>query len=189
MLQLTGKKRSAKRSTLAGVLSTAIFVHMATLLPHPVTVTNLPPQISACTRPSTGIDEDEDLEEREEEVKWVEITGGPFKKSDKICADLRRLQQRSGCSDVACEDILSTFRKYLGIDAPTNFRQYDKDMRKHSGAEMLRLNGCSNCKRHVYLPSDKDKVCPRCGHSRYDAKGVPLEVCIFFVLHLIKQRV
>lgn len=124
-----------------------------------------------------GTDEDGDTE-REEKANWVEITGGPFRKSDKICADLRRLQTRSGCSDVACADILSTFKKYLGIDAPTNFRQYDKKMRKYAGAQLLRLNGCPKCKRHVYLPSDKDKNCRLCGHSRYDEKGLPLEVVL-----------
>lgn len=122
-------------------------------------------------------------EEEDEKANWVKIVGGPFTEEDNFCADLRRLQQRSGCSDAACDDIVRTFQKYLGIDAPKNFRSYDKSMQQAAGAKMLRLNGCPSCKRHVYLPTDKEQCCPRikangsvCGHPRYDDEGKPLEV-------------
>ena len=116
--------------------------------------------------------------------KWVKITGGPFTKADNFCADLRRLQQRCGCSDVACDDFLSTFAKYFGgVQTPKNFRDYDKKMRKEAGAQMLRLNGCVHCKKHVFLPTDKSKECPLCGHSRYDDQGQPREVRIVLDLN------
>ena len=65
------------------------------------------------------------LEDEEEPAqKWMKITGGPFTKADNFCADLRRLQQRCGCSDVTCEDFLATFSKYFGgiSTPPSNFR-------------------------------------------------------------------
>ena len=119
----------------------------------------------------------------------MQIIGGPFRKEDMICADLRRLQQRCGCTDATCADILKTFQKYLGFTAPKNFKQYDKKMRKEAGAELLRLNGCPHCKSHVYLPKDKAHSCPHinrdgtvCGHPRYDDSGKALERVFYFPL-------
>lgn len=134
-------------------------------------------------------DEDAEREEQaegEEAAKWVNIVGGPFSKDDNFCADLRRLQQRSGCSNTTCEDFLTTFRKYLGIKAPKNWKSYDKKMHEVAGAEMLRLNGCPKCGKHVYLPESKAITCPHvqangavCGEPRYDENGKPKEVGIF----------
>ena len=125
--------------------------------------------------------------EHEEAAKWVNIVGGPFSKDDNFCADLRRLQQRCGCSNTTCEDILTTFRKYLGIEGPKNWKSYDKKMREMAGAEMLRLNGCPKCRKHVYLPKSKATTCPYvqpngavCGAPRYDKKGDPKEVSFSF---------
>lgn len=122
------------------------------------------------------VQEEEDLGPPEEESveKWVQLIGGPFTEEDQLCADVRRLQQRSGCSDVTCDEIVELFRKYLGMDV--HFKSYDAKMEEQAGFQMLRLNGCPNCKQHVYLPSDKDKQCPICGHNRYDESGKPLEV-------------
>ena len=33
----------------------------------------------------------------------------------RFCADLRRLQQRNKCSNATCEDICSTFAKYISV--------------------------------------------------------------------------
>ena len=115
--------------------------------------------------------------------------GGGFSKEDNFCADLRRLQQRCGCSDKTCADVLQTFKKYLGVDAPKTFKSYDKKMKKLAGAEMLRLNGCPECKRHVYLPSDKTNFCPHvkadgtvCGAARFDEHGQARESVYYFPL-------
>ena len=76
---------------------------------------------------------------------------------------------------------MRTFHKYLGI-APSNLKKTDKKMHKAAGAKMLRLNGCPYCKKHVYLPCQKDTHCPRCGKSRYGADGKPLEQVFYFPL-------
>ena len=117
--------------------------------------------------------------------RWVRIVGGDFTVEDNFCADLRRLQQRNGCSDSTCEDILGTFKKYLNIVPPKSIKSYDKKLHAAAGATMLRLNGCVKCKRHVYLPTDKATCCPHvdatntvCGHPRYGDDGKPLEVCV-----------
>ena len=110
------------------------------------------------------------------ESEWVSVVGGGFTKEDDFCIDVRRLQQRTGCSDSTCEDIIKTFRRYLRIDAPQNFRQADGKMKSVAGTKCLRLNGCTGCHGHVYLPDDGAKCCPLCGHARYNAKGKPHEV-------------
>ena len=109
--------------------------------------------------------------------------GGAFTEADNFCCDLRRLQQRSKCSDQTCNDILKTFAKYLRIDVPCNLRKFDKTFKKEAGAEVLRLNGCVGCHKQVYLPRDRTEFCPRvkadgtvCGHPRYKDNGKPHEV-------------
>ena len=120
---------------------------------------------------------------------WVSIVGGGLVEEDMLCVDIRRLQQRSRCSDVTCRDIIKTMSKYLRIDAPESFRATDKKMKDVAGATCLRLNGCTGCNRHVYLPDDKSKFCPRrkddgmCETPRYDAHGKPHEVCMYACTH------
>ena len=136
----------------------------------------------ACQR---GQDEDEpEHEDWDEPIhvapRWVDIVGGPFNKEDELCVDLRRLQQRTKCTDATCEDFVKTFGKYLGLCDTFQFKRNKTDERLHNlaGATVLRLNGCPKCDRHVYLPDDKHQICPRCGHNRYDEKGKPLEVLL-----------
>ena len=45
---------------------------------------------------------------------------------------------------------------------------------------MLRLNGCPQCKKHVYVPWSKRKSCPRCGTARFDTDGKPKELVYYF---------
>ena len=115
-------------------------------------------------------------------AKWVSIAGGAFDKKDMFCADIRRLQQRCGCSDLACNEVLNMFKKYLGVE-PSHLRSVDRKLQNAAGAFCLRLHGCTACQRHVYVPDDKTGFCPRvkddgtvCGHPRYDASGRPNEV-------------
>ena len=79
--------------------------------------------------------------------------------------------------------MIRTFRSYLRCDVVTNFRSVDKKMANVAGTHFLRLNGCIGCDKHVYLPDDRTKFCPRrletgavCDHPRYDPKGKPYEV-------------
>lgn len=135
--------------------------------------------------------------------KWIELADGPFTKADQLCVDIRRLQQRCGCSDSTCDEIINTFSKYLSLDVQ-NFRSCDGKMQEMAGASVLRLNGCPECNCHVYLPDDKATTCPHvfaegqrrgkargdvCGHSRFDPKGKPWEVSFILYLHLKIVRV
>ena len=124
-------------------------------------------------------DEDEENATDKEPV-WIPIVGGPFTKADRICADLRRLQSRSGCSNATVENFLEIFSKYLGITTPAPLKKYDKAIQKAAGAQVLRLNGCENCHRHVYLPSDPAKFCPHCGGDRFRECGKPFEQVFYF---------
>ena len=101
----------------------------------------------------------------------------------EFCADLRKIQQRSKCTEALCADVVLTLGKYLNV-TPRNFRKYDKQMQQAAGINFLRLNGCIGCKNYVYLPSDPRRVCPRvkedgnvCGSPRFDDQGKAVEVC------------
>lgn len=116
---------------------------------------------------------------------WVPVPtrGTAFNDADKICVDIRRLQQRSGFTDVTCRDVLQLFKQYLGSNIPKDFRAVDKRLHKEAGVSILRLNGCPHCNRHVYHPEDTTDLCPHvntdgtvCAHPRFDEHGKPLEV-------------
>ena len=51
--------------------------------------------------------------EEEEDPQWVPLVGGPFTEEDEFCISIRRLQQRTGCTDATCDDIIATFRKVV----------------------------------------------------------------------------
>ena len=112
--------------------------------------------------------------------------GDGFTEEDQFCIDIRRMQSRTGCSDATCKDVLDTFRRYLRVDVPNDFRRADKKMQAAAGTQVLRLNGCVDCNKHVFMPEDKAKSCPLCDHARYDSKGQPHEVnsfcCLLFFL-------
>ena len=48
------------------------------------------------------------------ENKWASVFDGGLK--DNFYVSLRRMQQRTGCSDATCKDMLNTFKGYLNID-------------------------------------------------------------------------
>ena len=130
--------------------------------------------------------------------KWHQVVGGPFTKQDMFCVDIRRLQQRSGCSDATCKEILKVFSKYLGIDTPTNLKSCDKKLHKTAGAQVLRLNGCPKCNKTVLHPDDPVTHCPYvdsggtvCGHPRSDMEEVfyfPLTSKLKALLSLPKYK-
>ena len=172
-----------KTSTLASALAAGVATHFSTL-PGYVKVVG-EHEIQQVHEEDEVQEEDPEEDEVQEDLgppsqveKWVQLIGGPFTIEDQLCADVRKLQQRSGCSDVTCAQVVELFRKYLGIDVD-NFRKYDQQMEKAAGVQILRLNGCPKCNNHVYLPTDKDQTCPQCGHNRYDDEGKPLEVIFY----------
>ena len=79
---------------------------------------------------------------------------------------------------------------YFGFDvSSSDMKAADEKMQEDAGTCMLRLNGCVGCHRHVYMPDDPARVCPKieadgtvCGHPRYDAKGSPHEVINVVIL-------
>ena len=125
-----------------------------------------------------------EVEGQQQPPKWVPLIHDElFSKEDQFFVDVRRLQQRTSCTDATCQDIIQTFSNYLGINLPSDFKSADKKMHQKAGARVLRLNGCVGCHRKVYMPDDRAKVCPLrkedgtiCGHPRYDGKGKPYEV-------------
>ena len=122
---------------------------------------------------------DEEQEENEPEPKWVPFVGCGFTKEDMFCVNLRRVQQRSGCSDVTCKDFLETFAKLLNIGAVKSLHQCDELIQEASGARVLRLHGCVGCHQHVWHPNDKETHCTHCGYARYKIDGKPFEVCMY----------
>ena len=65
----------------------------------------------------------------------------------------------------------------------------DRHLQHRSGVEMLELNGCTGCNKHVYLPHDKSKHCPRpgCGANRYSPTGIPYEVQRAFLKYHLRR--
>ena len=57
-----------------------------------------------------------------------------------------------------CADIVRTLGKYLDI-TPKNFKNYDAKMQEAAGVTFLRLNGCVDCNKFVYLPDDPRTQC------------------------------
>ena len=118
------------------------------------------------------------LQEQHAPPKWVQIVGGGFTKEDQFCVDIRRLQQRTGCTDATCDDIIRTFSNYLGAKIPSNFKAADQKIQLKAGAICLRLHGCVGCNKHVFFLKDLEEECPLCGHQRYNVKRKPNEVCM-----------
>ena len=115
---------------------------------------------------------------------WKHVVGGSFTTADELCVDVRRLQCRAKLSNAAVSEILNLVGKYLNIKE-TNIHASDRKLKQSAGAHVLRLNGCVDCKKHVYHPDDEDTHCPFvkpdgsvCGHPRFDEKGKPFEVFI-----------
>ena len=109
------------------------------------------------------------------------LVGGYVYKGKSI---LYWCQQRTGCTDATCDDIVRTFGNYLGAKIPANFKAADQKIQRKAGAQCLRLHGCVGCNRQVFLPNDREEECPVCGHQRYNVKGKPNEVWIMMMCHM-----
>lgn len=101
---------------------------------------------------------------------------GALSKKDVFCCRMRQLQMRTKCSDTTLDQFIQTFGPYLNFEAPENVRAFDRKLRQVAGTNVLLLNGCVGCNRHVFHPKDKREECPLCGHYRLDEAGKPYEV-------------
>jgi hypothetical protein len=70
-----------------------------------------------------------------------------------------------------------------------SLKDFDTDAKDAAGSNYIILNGCPECNRHVYLPTEKAMTCPFvkrdgniCGHPRFDTNKKPFEVRILFLL-------
>merc|ERR1712224_453454 len=76
-----------------------------------------------------------------------------------------------------------------GIKCSKSLDAVDKKMAQAAGCSFLRLNGCPECRHHVYGQGDERTHCPHvnekhevCGKPRYDERGVPFEEVFYFPL-------
>ena len=71
-----------------------------------------------------------------------------------------------------------------------NVKRADRILLERTGATRLDVHACVGCDNHVYLPTDADRRCPKCQHSRFNSKGQPNEVMIMCVtLRVLSQHI
>ena len=91
--------------------------------------------------------------------------------------DVRKLQQRTKCTNKTCVDFIRLFSKHVGDDkVPKGFDSCDKELKQAAGVDCIELNGCTGCNQHVYSHEDKRTHCPLCGFARCDEHGKAKEV-------------
>lgn len=90
--------------------------------------------------------------------------------------NVRKVQHRTNCTTKTCLEFIHLFEQYVDGQLPKDFVKADKNLKEAAGIDVVELNGCNACHRHVYGPDDKRAECPFCGASRYDAKGKAQEV-------------
>ena len=125
----------------------------------------------------------------------------------KLCVLLRRFQRKSKCTTKSLNSLLQVLKPFLKCETPRSVGAADKILLEAAGlndfefefksefewiwlegaewiagSKVLKLNGCNACHKHVFLPSDPAKVCPKCGISRYKANGEAKEVAFYFPL-------
>merc|ERR1712224_24043 len=76
-----------------------------------------------------------------------------------------------------------------GIKCSKSLDAVDKKMAQAAGCSFLRLNGCPECRHHVYGQGDERTHCPHvnekhevCGKPRHGERGVPFEEVFYFPL-------
>ena len=95
---------------------------------------------------------------------------------EQIRYQLRIVQQMTGCSTSVLNLVLQKLQPFLkGCEHVQNFKMSRVRARTQSDIKR-RLNGCVGCHNYVFSPKCRDRVCPQCGHGRYDAKGNANEV-------------
>lgn len=104
---------------------------------------------------------------------------------DEVWLALLKVQRLSGCPTKTLHIVREVLEPYLSVPVGSGVerRRTEKTLLQRSGAKLIKLHGCvgANC-IHIFVPEDKNVLCPRCGKSRYDVKGKPNEVCFYFPL-------
>ena len=89
---------------------------------------------------------------------------------------LRILQRDTACSHRSLHQVADN----IGIHRRIR-KQADRILLEKSGAEVLQLNGCTNCHKFVWKPSNNSTRCPECGGPRFEAdQKTPLERAFYF---------
>ena len=110
-------------------------------------------------------------------------------KDDLFLHEVRVLQRRTRCSNFVCTEFVRAYRKLAPNPVERSLKDFDIDAKDAAGSNYIILNGCPECNRHVYLPTEKAMTCPFvkrdgniCGHPRFDTNKRPFEVRILFLL-------
>ena len=105
--------------------------------------------------------------------------------------EVRVLQRRTRCSNFVCNEFVKAYKKFSPTPVKSTIHEFDNKAKHAAGCNYIILHGCPNCNRHVYLPTDKERTCPFvnedgsiCGHPRFNGRGKPLEVFLFYLLLL-----
>ena len=111
----------------------------------------------------------------------------------RIRYQLRIVQNMTGCSTSVLNVLLQKLQPFLkGCENVKKLQMTRVRARKESPLKRT-LHGCVGCNSHVFGPQCPHRVCPRCGHERYDDNGNANEVvfpcvslsfftCIFFLV-------
>ena len=101
---------------------------------------------------------------------------------NEVLVALRTVQSRTNVATSTLNLILQVLQPFLkGLENVKGLKMRKIRARSQSRFKRL-LHGCVDCHDHVFGPRNKDKVCPKCGHPRYNDAGKPNEVCWYFPL-------
>ena len=101
---------------------------------------------------------------------------------NRVLTEMRKVQVTTNCPITTLDLILSKLQPFLkGLENVKGLKMPKVRARATSRFKRC-LHGCVDCNDHVFGPKDLDRSCPKCGHSRYEDKGKPNEVCWFFPL-------
>ena len=101
---------------------------------------------------------------------------------EQVLREMRKVQSITGCATSTLNLVLQHLQPFLEGLQHVKKLQMPRVRSRVQSRFKRRLHGCVGCHNHVFGPDCKDRVCPGCGHSRYDVKGVPNEVCWYFPL-------
>ena len=91
---------------------------------------------------------------------------------------------QAACTTSLANSFLNYIEPWLDddVECPNHVGVADSIIRTESGAEVLKLHGCTLCNEHVFEPCSKLERCPKCDSPRYNADGLPKEIVRYFPL-------